>query len=177
MKLHPSARRLARALLVIALLGAFGRPSAAEAEPLAHPMGPVLLTVTGSIAETNAPGRAELDQKMLEALGVEQIVTSTNWTDGTMTFEGVPARKVLAAVGATGTTVVAAALDDYAIAIPISDFTRYPVLIAWRMNGRALAPSDKGPLWIVYPRDSYPELRDATMNARWVWQLTTLDVK
>jgi hypothetical protein len=114
---------------------------------------------------------------VLEALGVERITTSTNWTDGEMVFEGVPVRKLLEAVGARGTSIVATALDEYTIEIPIEDFVHYQVLLALRMNGRALAAKDKGPLWIVYPRDAYPELRDPTINARWVWQLRTIAVK
>lgn len=160
-------------LLLTGLLWQTGQ----AAEPLARPSGPVILTVIGSISQTNAPGRAEFDQKMLEALGVERISTSTNWTDGKVVFEGVPVRKLLQAVGAKGKTVVAAALDEYSIDIPIDDFMRYQVLLALRMNGRALAPNGKGPIWIVYPRDDHPELRDPTINARWVWQLTTIDVK
>jgi hypothetical protein len=80
-------------------------------------------------------------------------------------------------VGATGKSIVATALDDYTIEIPIEDFTRYNVLLAMRMNGRPLSPTDKGPLWIVYPRDDHAELRDPTLNAHWVWQLRTIDVK
>ena len=160
-------------LLLIQLVGA----SAKSAEPLARPSGTVILIVTGSISQSNAPGRAEFDRKMLETLGIERITTSTNWMDGKVVFEGVLVRKVLEAVGATGKTITATGLDGYAIDIPVDDFNRYEVLLALSMNGRALARSDKGPIWIVYPRDDYPELRDPTINARWVWQLKSIDVK
>ena len=79
----------------------------AFAAPLAKPTGAVVLTVTGAISETNAPGKAEFDQAMLDALGAEELTTSTEWTEGTPTFEGVRFSKVLDAVGASGTTVLA----------------------------------------------------------------------
>jgi hypothetical protein len=51
------------------------------------------------------------------------------------------------------------------------------VLLAMRMNGQALTPRDKGPIWIVYPRDDYAPLRDPKINDRWIWQLKAIDVK
>jgi hypothetical protein len=164
------------AMLALWLAG-FILPAARAAEPLARPTGPVVLTVTGAIARTNGPDGADFDQAMLEALGVEHITTTTNWTDGKAVFDGVPVSKVLQAVGATGTSVVASALDEYSIEIPIQHFTRYEVLLAMRMNGRPLPANDKGPLWIVYPRDDHPELRDPSNNAYWVWQLRTIKVR
>ena len=167
-----------RAALIAAILLAIALPQAARADDsLPAPSGPVILTVTGSITRTNAPGRAEFDQKMVEALGVEHLSTTTNWTDGKQAFDGVLVSKLLAAVGAKGTSVAAVALDDYAITIPISDFTEFPVILALRMNGQALTPRDRGPLWIVYPRDDYPALQNPNIDLRWVWQLKTLTVK
>jgi hypothetical protein len=163
---------LGAALLLAVIVASPGR--AAE---LARPTGPVILTVTGAIASTNAPGRAEFDQAMLEALGTARLTTSTDWTDGKPVFDGVPAKKLLEAVGAKGKTISAIALNDYAVDIPIDDLTTYPVLLALRMNGQALTARDKGPIWIVYPRDDYPELRDPKINDRWIWQLKAFEVK
>jgi hypothetical protein len=164
------------ATLALLLAGLIWQPGHA-AEPLAKPSGPVILTVTGAITATNAPGRAEFDQKMLEGLGIASLATSSDWTDGKPVFEGVPARKLLEAVGAHGKTASAIALNDYVVDIPIDDFTKYPVLLAMRRNGQALTPRDKGPIWIVYPRDDYPELRDPKINDRWIWQLKAIEVK
>ena len=61
--------------------------------------------------------------------------------------------------------------------IPTSDFQRYPVILAMTMNGKPLSRRDKGPLWIVYPRDDHPELATPEVNARWVWQLKALTVR
>jgi hypothetical protein len=84
---------------------------------------------------------------------------------------------VLEAVRARGRTVVASALNDYLIEIPVSDFQDYPVLFALKMNGRELTVRDRGPIWIVYPRDDFPELRNERVNARWVWHLNALMVQ
>jgi hypothetical protein len=45
------------------------------------------------------------------------------------------------------------------------------------MDGQYLKIMDKGPIWIVYPRDQYRELQDSLTDKRWVWQLRDLLVQ
>jgi hypothetical protein len=161
------------ATLCILVLG----PSAGSAASLAAPQGRPILDVTGSIATTNAGDRAQFDLAQLEQLGVAKMQTTTAWTEGVSTFEGVLVRDVLAAVGAKGDTVTAVALNDYKIDIPIADFAKYPVILAFRMNGQELRIRDKGPLWIVYPQDDHPELKTKQTQAKWLWQLKELRIK
>jgi hypothetical protein len=150
---------------------------AARAEALPKPSGPVLLTVTGRIRNANADGAARFDRAMLEAVGVHRLATSTAWTEGRTEFEGVLARDLLDAVGADGSSVLATALNDYAVTIPLDELRRYPVLLALKMDGQYLKIMDKGPVWIVYPRDQYAELQDSLTDKRWVWQLRELRVE
>ena len=178
MSLHRPLERFRVVYAILSMLSAAVLwQAAAAAGPLAKPTGPVILTVTGTISETNAPGRAEFDEKMLDALGLESLTTTTNWTDGKQVFEGVRVSKLLDAVGAKGTTLAAVALDDYTSTIPIEMLTKYPALFAVSMNGKALTPRDKGPVWIVLPRDEYPELQDSRYDTYWVWQLKSIVVK
>jgi hypothetical protein len=114
---------------------------------------------------------------MLEALGVQKLTTSSAWTSGPTEFEGVLASAVLDAVAAEGTAVHATALNDYAVTIPIDELRRYPVLLALKMNGQYLKIMDKGPIWIVYPRDQYREFQDSLTDKKWIWQLHELQVE
>ncbi len=173
----PVARIVRGGRLAVFLLAvAFAAPALAV-EPLPQPSGRVILTISGAIENTNGGGVARFDRAMLERLGITEINTSTSWTDGVKRFEGVLARDLLEAVGASGDRASARALNDYAIEIPFSDFESYDVLIAFRMDGVALTPRDKGPLWIVYPRDERPELRNQKIDAKWIWQLVRLDIQ
>lgn len=144
---------------------------AQEGAGLAKPQGPVVLTVSGKIGNTNSGQAANFDMEMLESLGRITLRTSTPWTDGTQVFRGVLVRDVLAAAGAYGDSIRAIALNDYSYAIEVSDFLNFPVLIATDMNGERLRIRDKGPLWIIYPRDDYAELRSKEIDYRMVWQL------
>jgi hypothetical protein len=114
---------------------------------------------------------------MLEALGMTKLRTSTAWTAGAAEFEGVLARDLLDAVGAEGATVMATALNDYTVTIPVEELRRYPVMLALKMDGQYLKIKDKGPLWIVYPRDQNEELQDSLIDKRWVWQLARLNIE
>ena len=164
-------------LALIVVTAAPAMTGAEELQPLAKPQGPVVLTVSGKVSNTNTGQAADFDMEMLEGLGRTTLRTSTPWTDGTQVFGGVLARDVLAAAGASGDTVRAVALNDYSYAIEVSDFLDFPVLIATDMNGDRLRVRDKGPLWIVYPRDDYAELRSKDVDYKMVWQLRELVVE
>lgn len=150
--------------LAAGLLALLAMPLSAEAP---------LLTVTGQIA---APPAA-LTRSDIEALPQHRLTTSTTVTDGTPAFEGFLMRDLLARLGAEGEEVIAIALNDYRVAIPLSDFHDYDVIGALSMDGEALSARDKGPIWIVYPRDDHRDLQDIRYDTRWVWQLTSLHVQ
>jgi hypothetical protein len=155
-------------------LGFVSRSHAAE--PLPVPKGPVLLTVSGKIEQTNAPGQAQFDREMLEGLGQKVIETGTAFTDGTHRFEGVPMRAVLQRIGAKGQSIKAIALNSYEIVIPWEDL-KYDMILAMRSNGTLLTARDKGPLWIIYPRDEHSVLKHEVYDSRWAWQLNKLHVE
>ena len=142
-----------------------------------EPVGPVILTISGKIEGVGSGPVVKLDRAMLESLGVTKLKTSTAWTSGESVFEGVLARDLLDAVGAQGTVVVATALNDYVTSIPLREFYDYPVMLAFKMDGRNLEVKDKGPIWIVYPRDQHPELQNSMADKNWVWQLSNLEVR
>jgi hypothetical protein len=149
----------------------------AQLEPLPTPTGPVILTVSGNVELTNSEGGAAFDRDMFAEIGITEITTTTPWTDGSRVFSGVLARALFERVGAEGTVVLASALNDYTVEVPMEDFIKYDVLLATKMDGTEMLVSDKGPIWIVYPRDNEPALQDRRLHDRWVWQLKALQVR
>lgn len=53
----------------------------------------------------------------------------------------------------------------------------YPVILAYRMNGELLRIRDKGPLWVIYPQDDFPDLKTKQTQAKWVWQVKEIQFK
>ena len=45
------------------------------------------------------------------------------------------------------------------------------------MNGTRLKVSDFGPLFLMYPRDAFPELVGASADSKFVWQIKSLIIK
>lgn len=160
-------------------LGPAALPAEAPGEPILRITG---LHMTGQPenggrSAEDTGGAVEFDRAMLEALPETAFETSTVVTDGVHRFSGFLMRDLLDRLGAEGETVTATALNDYSVDIPMSDFHDFDVIVAMEMDGAPLARDDKGPLWIVYPRDDHAVLQDIRYDYRWVWQLSELHVK
>jgi hypothetical protein len=165
-------------LSALSLLAAFGWGGfAVRAGELPRPQGPVILTISGGIANTNAEGVAEFDLNMLENIGLFEFTTATNWFEDEMHFEGVLARELLAVVAAEGKVVHARALNGYHVDIPLDDFRSYDVLLAFKMNGSYMKIRDKGPIWLVYPQSAHEELDRPEFYERWIWQLESFEFR
>jgi len=138
----------------------------------------IILEVSGNISVTNTQqGTAVFDRKTLSSLPVTEIQTETPWTNGTLHFEGVLLRDLMEYLKATGNTLQATAINDYAIDIPIEDFQEHDVIIAYKMNGKVMSIRDKGPLWIIYPWSDTPSLRSELYHSRSIWQLIKISIK
>jgi|AraplaMF_Col_mMF_1032025.scaffolds.fasta_scaffold00067_62 hypothetical protein len=148
----------------------------AAADPLPKPKGEIILIITGAIGITNGDGMAAFDLAMLEALPARQFVSETPWTRGLHTFTGVPLKVLMARVGASGRTITATALNDYTAEIPIDDGERFELMVAYLLDGQPMLPSDRGPLWTVYPFSNRPETRTETYYMRSVWTLESFRV-
>jgi len=171
-------RRLLALPALIALLALCQIPHAASAaEAASSATVTVTLTVIGPDGTTRVLASDDFTQ-----LPQNSLQTSTAWTEGPQNFDGVLLRDVLATVGVDGKdaadrSITILAINDYSISIPLQDAYRYNVLVAHKMNGRELSLRDKGPYWIVYPRDQHQELNDSRYDHRWAWQLKQIEVK
>lgn len=118
----------------------------------------------------------KFDLQTLESLPQHQFITTTPWSNQAIHFSGPLMRDVLMVVGAQGQNIRATAINDYRINIPIDDALRFDMIIATRMNGERMSVRDKGPLFVVYPFDSQPVLKQARFYERSIWQLKSLEV-
>lgn len=144
---------------------------------LSKPVGKVLLTVSGNIENTNEDGKAVFDITSLENLGAVSFQTSSPWYNGRTTFTGISLQKLMDYVGAKGSVVKVTALNDYTTVIPLSDFKKYNVILALKINGEYMRIRDKGPLFIVYPYDSIPELNNQIFYSRSAWQVSSMKIE
>lgn len=163
------------ALLSVLWLAVSG--NIARADGLSQPEGKVILTVSGNIAVKNRGDSAVFDLAMLEKLGLQMIETKTPWYDHRARFEGVSLDQLMQLVSAQGTKITAVALNDYVTTIPLDDFKKFNVILALKRDGQTMSIRDKGPLFIIYPYDSDPELQSQTYYTRSAWQVARLIVE
>ena len=148
----------------------------ANADNLPTPASKIVLTVSGQISNSNDGAGATFDMEMLRALPQSEFSTTTIWTDGKRRFVGVALSNLLKRVGASGDRLIATALNDYAIEIPIDEISVDAPIVAYELDGKAMPVRAKGPLWIVYPYDADSRYRSEKIYARSIWQLNRIEV-
>lgn len=166
MEIGFGARCWALAAALACLLATAGSPALAGA----------VLTVQNT--RSDPPREVQLDEAAVAALPAHTIRTRTDFTDGVTEFSGPSMTDLIALVGAEDASearIVAA--NDYSVAIPVSDFTTYGVILAATANGKRLSPRGKGPYWVMYPLDDFSELQDPVYNNRLIWQVTRIELR
>ncbi len=164
-------------VFIVSVLAVLGRFAAGHADPLPQPTGPVILELRGKIANTNADGIARFDLAMLQALGTVTVTTGTPWTDKPVRYDGVAGTTLLQAVGASGDVLVAKAINDYAVEVPVADLVDRGAFFAYAADGQRLTARGKGPVWLLYPFDSRADLKAETYYNRAIWQLKSIEIK
>jgi hypothetical protein len=160
---------------LIAVLGVMFTLVGGAVHALDVPSGPVLLTVTGNIQETNAEGRAQFDRAMLEALEWHEVSTYSPYVEGAQLFSGPLMSDVLAMVQAQGSVIMAAALDDYVAQIGFDDAVNHGAILAMESGGRPLSVRQKGPIRVIFPLTA-AQAEAKRFFVEMVWQLKSLDI-
>jgi hypothetical protein len=187
--------RTRRVIALIVLLLAFA--SACGAEPpatagytivtaatltptdhVSQPIGPIVLSLTGKIGTTNSSGRLDFDMETLEKLGLVEFTVDDPYLKHATTYQGILLQHLLdiARVPQDATTLHAVALNDYATDVPIKPTTQWPVMLATKRDGQRMLVSDKGPLEIVFPYNSF-SIDPTVYDPMWVWQLRSFEVR
>lgn len=113
----------------------------------------------------------------LRALEPVTFETETIWTTGPQQFTGVPLAVLMQQMGVSGGQLVAHAVNDYSVEIPVSDAVEGGPIVAFERNGAEMSLRNKGPLWVVYPYDSNPDYRTEEVYSRSIWQLDRIVIR
>ena len=161
-----------RQLLATAVLGAGTRLGQAAKDSQAF------LIVRGHINKfTDKKNKVyEFSEEEFMSLPKTSVTTSTTWTARSK-FDGPLLFDVLKHVGAAGSYLEMLALDDYSVSIPMSELTAFNPILAHSMNGKRMTARDFGPLFLMYPRDKYPnELNKLQAQSKFIWQVRRITV-
>jgi hypothetical protein len=147
-------------------------------DSIAAPSGPIVLSLSGKIGVTNTANRLDLDMETLEQLGVVEFTVGDPYLKRPVTYQGVLLKRLLevARVAQDATTLHTIALNDYATDVPIEPVNTWPVMLATKRDGQRMPVSDKGPIEIVFPYNTFP-IDPVVYDPMWVWQLRSIEVR
>jgi hypothetical protein len=149
----------------------------AVADHLKQPTGKVVLTVTGQIQHTLDGQQVTFDLEQLKQLPSDTFTLHTRWADREHEFHGPLLSAVLDQVGAYGSTLHMTALNDYSITIDRIHIDKYQPILAWKNDGQPMSVREKGPLWLLFPHDQYPELNEEFYTSKMIWQLSNIEIR
>lgn len=164
---EPASAVRRRCLLAAGVVLATGRAAAQQAGSvalkLAHPAGGV--------------DAVNHDAQTLAKLGRVQLTVRVPWSSVDHVYEGVPLKRLVSAVKGEGRPIRLKALNDYQATIPWDDLERYDPILAWSEDGQPIPVRAKGPLLVIYPFNTYPELRRSLYTDRSVWHVSEIIVE
>lgn len=148
-------------------------PLHVNAEPAPYPLDRPALTVYLADGQRLVFSLTQLQQMPLASIrlstpeGLQQ-----QW-------QGVRLRKLLELIpgAGNGRPLHTTALNHYSVLIPYEDIQRYDPLVAYQLDGRLMSIRDYGPLYLIYPFDDHPELRQQMFYNRSIWQLSEIHVE
>jgi hypothetical protein len=116
---------------------------------------------------------AELVQNLQETT----FTTHLPWLDQANEFSGFAVTDLLKHLKIDDTFAVSfIALNDYTASSKIDDLIKYKPIIAYKQNGKKMKVRDKGPYWLIFNLDQYPEIDKAEFHSQMVWQIDELMV-
>ena len=136
----------------------------------------IILTLAASTANSAGVHTVEFTRAQLASLPTVSVTTTNPWTQGQHVYLGFSAEALLNLAKMTGQTLKITALNDYATEIPLTDFIDYGAIFATHMDGQPMGVRHRGPIMVIYPFDTYPEIRNETFYGRSIWQIRTLQI-
>ena len=127
---------------------------------------------------TNGESTVTYTLEELLALPQEIVTTTNDYVDVIATFQGPSLQSVLEGSNIDrNAEIQMSAINDFTSSGPAEDAFSYDVILALLRDGEQMTVRDKGPIWVIYPMDDHPELRDDLYNGRLVWQLKSIAVE
>lgn len=139
----------------------------------------IFLTISGKIGKTTDTAGNAYEMSEREFLGLPQstVTTSTAWTPKS-DFVGPLLSRILSEVGAKGTKLRLIALDNFSVEVDAAYLEKYGTILAVSKNGTRLTIRDFGPVFVMFPRDSFKEQLDTPAATSYlVWQLCGIEVE
>lgn len=113
--------------------------------------------------------QVRITRTQFNTLPIHEINSAESGRDGV--FKGPLLRDFLAMAGVKSSRIEILAYDNYFVQIERTYWHDYDTIMATERNGATMKIRDKGPLWLVFPWDKHPELRNERFYNLSIWQI------
>ena len=121
------------------------------------------------------------DLQSLEKLPAREIVATlppSLGLAGEHRWKGVSLRDLVKQLGGSAQSQIQlTALNDYSVDIPWDDLVRYDPILAYSRDGQRMGIRDKGPLILIYPFGSHPQLQGQDYVNRTIWLVNAVSIR
>lgn len=151
-------------------------PPSAGATTVPDPTGAAVLTVTGLVGATNAGAALRFDAAGLDRLGLLKVEVFEPWVKKDLSYQGTWLTDLLgvARPGPTASSVHITALDDYQVDLTMADIAAGGIFLATkRGDGTPIPVEEGGPTRIIFVGG----VASGASRDRWIWSLTTIDIR
>jgi len=178
-----------RALILATFAATIAAPLCADS-PL---RGPIILTISGNVSN---PSRgpvgdtdkffqyndvefneaAQFDYAALQGIGMTIIKADFPMGGDVHEYQGPLLADVLAASGASGSTITVKALDGYQVDLDLDEAIANGAVIALKRDGEPFSLGDYGPTHLVFPRAERADLADMNDDT-WIYSIYYIHVE
>ena len=100
------------------------------------------------------------------------FTTSLPWFEGKKKFTGFTVTELLSHLGIEDAFSVSfIALNDYAASSQLKHIEQSQPIVAYQIDDKNMKVRNKGPYWLVFNLDQYPEIDTAAFHSQMVWQI------
>ncbi|MGP8308608.1 oxidoreductase [Vibrio sp. YIC-376] len=122
----------------------------------------------------SSPTQVTITLKLEDIQSLPETTYSADlpWDKGMAEFTGVKLSTLLTHVyGDVPEQIDISGLNNYHAPVTRQDILRYQPILAYKKDKHYIKIRDKGPYWVIYPLNLYPELNRTQYHAQMVWQV------
>ena len=118
-----------------------------------------------------------LEVEDLQTMPSTSFTTGLPWLKAESKFTGVSVSDLFDELGiALPEVMTVRGLNDYSVDVLKSDIEQYHPIIAFLKDGNLMPVRYKGPYWLIYSLNQYPEIDNPAYHSQMVWQIEKIEL-
>jgi len=114
----------------------------------------------------------------LEQLSLTEYPVFNPYRKKTITYKGVLMKELVKKFGQPGVTkIMIGAIDGYQSEFIIQEWQKWNILFAFKADGELMGPDRNGPLKVIMPYDTSPDMDRVLYEPKWIWAINKITFK